>query len=170
MKITLKALVSVLAIASLIIYTGCGGGSDPAPSIEDQQLEKLSGTWSVSSVTLGSVDKTADYKTPNFQLVISGTAGATIFSYSTSGRPTTSPWKLNGTYVFGGDPEKQIIRDYDSTKPDSDPVNIDKLPTTYSVSADGKTLQLNFTFAGPGYQSARTSNVGGDWVFTFTKQ
>lgn len=158
MKITLKALVSVLAIASLIIYTGCGGGSDPAPSVEDQQLEKLIATWNISDVTLDGVSKKTEYTA--FSLNISGTAGATSFGYSTSGRPATSPWLAQGTWAFGANPESQIIRDAD--KP------ADKLDLTYSVSADGKKLQISFTFAGTGY-TARTSNVKGAWVFTFTK-
>ena len=157
MKITLKAFTSVLAIASLILFTGCGGGSEPTPSVEDQQLAKLSATWTISDVTLDAVSKKTDYSA--FTLTISGTAGATSFGYSTSGRPSTSPWKGSGTWEFGTSAESQITRDKGTA---------DELPLTYSLSADGKTLQVSFTFSGTGY-TARTSNVKGAWVFTFTK-
>ena len=158
MKITLKALASVLGIVTLLTIFGCGGDPPPSKSIQDQQLEKLSATWNVSTVTLspGPVDKTADYKTSNFQLVISGTPGTNSFSYSTSGRPAISPWPATGTATFGVKPETQFTRDSD------------KVDMAYSISADGKTLQINFNFAGAGYP-ARVSNVKGDWAFTFVK-
>lgn len=161
MKITLKALTSLIALVVLLTYSSCDKNSTPAPSVEEVQLGKLNSTWKLSEATLGTpaVSKKSDYA--NFQLVLSGTVGnADGFTYTTTGRPANSPWPANGNWVFGSSPETDIIRDPKKTA--------DVLPITYSISADGKTLQLSFSFNGTGYP-ARTSVVTGNWVFTFTK-
>lgn len=155
MKIS-NTLSSLLLASIVLIITSCGKDPAPEPPIEEVQLGKLATTWKISDVKLDDVSKKTDY--PNFQLVISGTAGATSFGYSTTGRPATSPWPASGTWAFGANPETQIVRDSGA----------DKLDITYAVSADGNQLQLNFTFSGTGYP-ARVSNVVGKWVFTFTK-
>ena len=156
MKITLKALATVLSIVSLLTIFGCGGDPPPAKSIQDQQLEKLSATWRTSEVTLDGASKKIDYK--DFALVLTGTAGATSFGYSVTGRPSNSPWPPSGSWAFGANPESQMVRD--ETK--------DKLDMMYVLSANGDTLQISFTFSGTGYP-ARVSNVKGAWVFTFVK-
>jgi len=156
MKITLKILTSVLVLT--ILFSSCKKNDPTPPSIEDQQLEKLTAAWKVSSATLGGAPQSG-YE--NFTLTLSGTAGANSYSYSTSAGSTTlsnTPWPSNGNWNFGDDPENQIVRDKDTDK---------ELDMTYSVS-DTK-LQVNFNFSGVGFP-ARVSNVNGDWVFEFTKQ
>src|SRR4051812_20913790 len=119
MKISLKILASVLVLTAL--FSACKK-DDPDPvSVEDQQLAKLAASWKASSATL---DGTAQTGYDNFVLTISGTAGATSFGYTASGRPSNSPWPASGTWVFGANPESQIVRD----------TGADKLDMTYSVS------------------------------------
>jgi len=120
--------------------------------IEDLQLEKLSKTWSATSVKLDNVDQ-AGYD--NFALTISGTAGSSSFGYSVTGRPPLSPWPSTGQWKYGVSPETQIIRD---------PSTGDELDITYSVT--NSQLQIIFTFTGDGYQG-RISNVKGQWIFIF---
>lgn len=156
MKRYFKTVLAFSAIAALLTYSGCGPGSDPAPTEQEVQLEKLKTTWTVTEVKLDNVSKLSDYT--NFKLVVDGsiTDGAlTGGSYSTQGRPALSPWPSSGNWVFGTDPVTQITRDPDKTA--------DKLDLTYSVT--DTQLQVTFTFAREGY--ARTSNVKGQWVFTF---
>ncbi|HEY5823688.1 MAG TPA: hypothetical protein VIT44_04955 [Cyclobacteriaceae bacterium] len=155
MKITLKILASVLVLT--ILFSACKP-NDPDPiSIEDQQLEKLTASWKLSTPTSATLDGTAQKGYDNFVLTISGTAGATSFGYTAAGRPSNSPWPPSGTWVFGANPESQIVRD----------TGADKLDMTYSVS--GTELQVTFNFSGVGYPSSRVSNVKGQWVFTFKK-
>jgi hypothetical protein len=153
MKIT-HALSSLIVSAVILTISSCG--SDPAPeaSIEEKQLAKLATTWKISDVKLDDVSKKADYT--NFQLTISGTPGANSFGYTSSGRPSSSPWPASGTWKFGANPETQITRD-------------DDVVITYAVSEDGAKLQLNFDFSGVPYPGSRVSNVKGKWVFNFTK-
>lgn len=158
MKI-LRVLSLMLVSAVLLTYMGCdGGGSTPEP-IEDVQFTKLAKTWKVNTVTFtgtGPQDRTAEFKDLNFQLVLGGTKGAPPFSYTTTGRPSKSPWKANGTWEFGSSVEDQIVRDKGTS---------DQLAIEYLVTES--TLRLTFQFNGEGY-NAKTDQVQGNWVFTFT--
>jgi hypothetical protein len=152
-----KLILLLLSVGVLFSLTNCGGDSKPAESIADQQLAKLSKTWKLTSVTLqGDQVNTPSYS--NFQLVITGTKGATSFGYTTTGRPTTlSPWKASGTWAFVKDQETTLItRDPDNAS--------DKLDMTYAVSESA--LEISFNFTGQGYQG-RTNQVTGNWVFKF---
>lgn len=149
----LKSLVSLVAIAALVLFSNCG--DDPSePPIQDQQLEKLAATWNIASASRDGV--AVDYT--GFKLTISGTPGATSFDYSTQGRPALSPWKSSGKWSFGQSVETQIIRD---------PGTADELQMTYVVT--DTSLQLTFTFNGNGYSNPRVGVVRGQWVFNFTK-
>jgi hypothetical protein len=158
MKFYFKPFLSALVIVVLLGYSSCGpGGGDPVPP-EDEQLALLSSTWKVGTsgnVTLDGVSKKTDYS--GFQLVISGTPGATSFGYTTSGRPALSAWPSSGTWAFGSNVTTDIVRDKGNTAKE--------LPVTYVVTEN--TLELTFTYNGAG--EARTNKVTGTWVFTLTK-
>lgn len=79
-----KAMLVVIALGSLLTYSGCKKNSGPGQTPQDAQLVRLSKTWKFSKVTLDGVDQTGY---TNFQLTISGTAGQTTFGYTCSGRP-----------------------------------------------------------------------------------
>ncbi len=158
----MKALKSFLLIASvgvLFTFSNCGGGGSTPEPVADQQLAKLSKTWKLNTVTLGTADKKASY--PSFVLTISGTKGQTSFGYKTTGNPTVkSVWKGNGSWSFGADPKTMLIRDPSITT--------DKLEMSYVVSET--TLQIIFTFPDtlPGYDNqGRAEVVTGIWTFTF---
>lgn len=148
-----RILTSVVSFAVILVFSGCGGKSSPAESTQDKQLGLLSHTWKAATVTLNSTDQSSSWT--NFQLTISGTKGATSFTYSCAGRPALSPWPASGAWAFGTDPVTQIIRDKGTG---------DELPVTYTVTAT--TLQITFNYSGNGY--TRVNNVSGNWVFTFT--
>jgi hypothetical protein len=149
-----KVLFLVIVAVFFVSLSGCKKPEPTPPTPEEEQLEKLKQTWKIEKVTLDGAVKTTDYTA--FTLLISGTAGASSFSYTASGRPATSPWPASGTWIFGADPLSDIIRDPTSTA--------DKLDMKYSVT--DTQLQISFNFAGTGY-NARTSIVKGAWVFTF---
>ncbi|MFZ5998916.1 MAG: hypothetical protein ACOYW3_00270 [Bacteroidota bacterium] len=158
MKRYFKTVLAFSAIAALLTYSGCGPGSDPAPTEQEVQLGKLKSTWKITEVKLDNVSKLTDYT--GFELTITGSitdGNLTGGGYSAKNRPKLSPWLAEGNWVFGTDPVTQITRDPDKSA--------DKLDVTYSVT--DTQLQLTFTFAREGYSTARTSNVKGQWVFTF---
>jgi len=149
----LRILSFLMVTSVLLTYMGCKPDDPPPPPVTDVQFDKLSKTWKINTVTLDGVDKTSDYT--GFQLTFSGTKGTPPFNYTTSARPTLSPWKASGTWDFGAAPETQIIRDKGTA---------DELAVTYAVTE--ATLTVSFTFNGAGYP-ARTSVVKGAWVYTF---
>lgn len=158
MKFYIKPVLSVIALAILIGYSGCGGGKEPGPSDEEKALSDLSATWKVGTggdVKLDGVSKKADYA--NFTLTISGTAGATSYGYTTSGRPSLSPWPSSGAWKFGDVIATDIVRDPGTAK---------ELDMHYTVSGDN--LELSFVYNQAG--ESRTSQVTGTWTFTLTKQ
>ena len=146
-----RSLAVIVVAAAIFNLTSCG--SDPAPekSPQDQQLEKLSKTWKMTSVTQDGNAPQDPYT--GFQLGITSTAGQTTFSYTTTGRPTGtfSPWGPSGTFTFGSDFATTLTRDDGTT-------------ITYAVSAT--QLQMTFTYSGAGYQT-RAGVFTGNWVFTF---
>ena len=158
-----KLILLLLSVGVLFSLTNCGGDSKPAESIADQQLTKLSKTWKLTSVTLdASPVPNPPATTPSyaaFQLVITGTKGATSFGYTTSGRPSLSPWKASGTWSFVKDQETTLItRDPDNTS--------DKLDMTYVVSESALEISFNFQNPNGGYQG-RTDQTKGNWIFKF---
>ena len=149
----LRILSLLGLVVTLLTYSSCKDNKPTPEPITDVQLGKLSKTWKVDAVTRDGVDKKTDYAA--FQLILTGTKGNTSFGYTTSGRPSLSPWKSSGSWEFGTAPETQIIRDKGTA---------DELPMTYAVTET--TLSITFTFNGAGYTS-RTGVVKGQWIFTF---
>jgi len=150
-------VISFLAVAvALSTYMGCKSkGSDPEP-IADVQFAKLAKTWKVSTVSRDGEDQTANYT--GFQLVLGGTKGNPPSSYTTTARPTLSPWKASGIWEFGSAVETQIVRDKGAAElPEG-------LAMTYTVTES--TLTLTFQYNGDGY-NAKTEQVQGPWIFTF---
>jgi len=162
MKFYLKPILSVLALAVLLGYSGCGGKNNTGPSVEEVQLGKLSTTWKIdtsnpnSDVTLAGVSKRSDYN--GFTLTLTGSAGATSYNYVKTGGPSLTPWPTSGTWKFGTDPETDIIRDPG--------VQGKELQATYSVTDN--TLEIQFSYTGTG-EASRTSEVKGQWVFKLVK-
>ncbi len=151
----LKYLLLIAFIGVLFTFSNCGGDKKTAEPITDVQLAKLSKTWKLTSVTLDGAPVTTPSYTA-FQLSITGTKGATSFGYTTTGRPSLSPWKTSGTWSFVKDQETaKITRDPDSTT--------DKLDMDYTVTET--TLTISFNFQGQGY--TRVDQVKGNWTFNF---
>lgn len=149
----LRILSFLGLIVLLLTYSSCGRDKPVVEPITDVQMAKLTKPWKANTVTLDGVDKKADYSA--FLLTLTGTKGNTSGGYSTSGRPSLSPWKASGNWEFGGSPETQLIRDKGTA---------DEQAVTYAVTES--TLSISFTFTGTGYTS-RTGVVKGQWIFTF---
>jgi hypothetical protein len=157
MKFYLKPILSVLALAVLLGYSGCGGKNNPGPSVEEVQLGKLSAVWKVGStgdVTLDAVSKKTDYQ--NFTLTLTGSAGASTYNFVKTGGPALTPFPTSGSWKFGTNPETDIlIGDGDK-----------QLNATYSVT--DSQLQITFNYQGAG-EASRTGEVKGTWVFKLVK-
>lgn len=146
-----KFILSAALIGVLLSYSGCKSPTHE-PNPKDTQITKLSFTWKLTK-NEAKLDGQAQPGYDNFQLTASGSAGQTSFGYTTTGRPSLSPWPASGTFTFGTDFATQLVRD-------------DGLPVTYSVS--DTQLQITFNYTGAGI-AGRVNNVKGNWVYTFTK-
>ena len=139
MKTYLKYIYFLALIAAAITFSHCGGGDEPGPdqkAAAEEQLERISGSWDLVSVSQDGTDVSADY---------------TGFTLTMSGNLTTNKENVNGTYssTNGGqvfpsagswafapaNVGSQIILDNDLT-------------VNYSFS--GNNLVLQYTFSAPG--------------------
>lgn len=154
MKFAGKIVLALGIVCFLMTYSGCKK-NPPAPvPVTDQQLDLLTKSpWNATGVTLDGVDKMSDYA--NFVLTMTGTKGNPQFTFSTAGRPTLSPWPLNGNFTF------------DSNSPATKLSRNDTPPVAVDYTATASTLTMNFDFNGNGY-TARIGSVKGHWIFTFS--
>ncbi|MBL0740419.1 hypothetical protein [Chryseolinea lacunae] len=138
--------------------SACGSDDADEPSVEEQQLARLSKTWVIKSASQDG-DRTADFKSPDLTLNVSGTFNKTTpkgpYAYAVSGKlPTPSPWSAQpGLWTFATDTNDVLVRD-------------DGVRIRY-VLAD-KTLTLTFTCATCNEDNGRTNSAEGDWTFVFT--
>src|SRR6187402_1306932 len=130
MKLYIRILIA-LGLTGIFL-SGCGEGE--GPSAKEKQLNNLSGTWEVSSVTVDENDVTTDYTT--FEVTLSGSANADVFAYGVTGRPDLSPWPAGGTWSFGSDLNSDFVRD---------PETADELLIDYSVTDTQLTMAFTFS-------------------------
>lgn len=158
MKFVTKWRSLITLFAAVLVLSSCGG-DDNEKSEEELQLDKLRGTWTLSSVQNDGVDRTDEY--PNMSITLSGTytSGGTYNLASVADEwPSISPWKATDTWKFAPDNVGTIIVR-----------QIDLQAMNYSLSNSDNTLTIEFTYGGQGYNNGRTESVGGNWKFTFTR-
>ena len=144
----LSTLATILLLATLPITQSCKDPGQGTPTAEEQQIEKLTKTWTVESVTFGgSEDRTTDWS--GFTLTVTGNQG-----YSTTNAFSPGPWPASGTWSFattGGTADiNKVLRD-------------DGLEIAITVSAT--SLTMTFTYDDTTHQGGRTEAVNGEYVF-----
>src|SRR5688572_23692778 len=150
----LSRLLSLLILVSAgLFFTNCGGGGGEDPDPAEEQLNKLVGTWTVTSATLNG---TAKAEFTGAQLTI--TSGKQFNFIKDAGTIDASPWPASVGWDFGADVTTNITR-HDATG---------SIAVEYTVSGSSLTMKLN-DYAGTAYDIARVKSVEGDWVFNFTK-
>lgn len=158
MKHLARILSLLILVSATLFIAACDGGDGNEPSEKEKQIDLLVGTWKATAVTLDGdphPEFTEDIgnSTP-FTITIAKSSSETM-TYTTSQRPSLSPWNSGGILTFGTSVATQLKRD--------DNVNL-----TYSVSGSNLTLTLT-DYTGEGYTAGRTKTVEGDWIFTMTK-
>jgi hypothetical protein len=162
MKLATRILSLLVLVTLTMFYVGCDKNKGEDESEQSIQFKKLTGTWTVSSVTDANGPR-EDFE--GVTLILGGTfaENASNFTYNVNGTlPDPSPWPKGAhTWKFGTDPSTDVIRD---------PGTDDEIPCEYVVSSDGKSLQVSFSIPdGGGFAGGRTSSVVGAWTFNFTK-
>jgi len=151
---TIKALLSIAVVAALTVFSSCGGGDDGgAPSISID--EKLSGNWSLSSVTRDNSDVTGEFSGFSISLSSSGpNSGGGSYSASNGGTLLTS-----GSYSLSGTSSISFSESSGSVT----------YSATSSLSNEDKTLTISFYNPTTTFGGGRTEGLAGDYVFVLNK-
>lgn len=165
MKVAAR-IFSLLILASAVIFLSNCKDKDPDPTPEQVQLQKLVGSWTLTSATLDGDDRNEDV---NGVLVFEGTyvsEGGTYKYYFSSGElpsPGASPWPKKtsadkGSWKFGTDPNTQIVR------------LDDDMQISYTMPAENQ-LTLQFTCSNCTFEGGpiRSKAISGVWIFSLTK-
>ncbi|MGC3944846.1 MAG: hypothetical protein QM762_10070 [Chryseolinea sp.] len=158
MKFVTKWRSLIALFAAVLVLSSCGG-DDNEKSEEEVQLDKLKGTWTMTSVENDGVDRSDEY--PNMTMTLNGTytsGGVYNLASNADEWPSISPWKADDTWKFNADtPTTIIIRQSDLQA------------LNYTLTSSDSQLKIEFNYSGAGFNNGRTSSVGGNWVFTFSK-
>ena len=152
MKHLARILSLLILVSATVFFTACDKSDGGGKSEKDQQIDKLVGTWTATSVTHNTDPQ--DAYTGTFKLTITRSSSE-LMTYSTAGRPSGVPtsWDSDGTLAFGSTITSDLIRDDGQT-------------ITYSLSGSTLTMTISgFT----GSYVGRVESAEGDWVFTMTK-
>ncbi len=150
----LSRLFSLLILVSAgLFFTNCGGGGGEDPDPEQDQLDLLVGTWTVTSATLNGAAK-AEFTGAKLEI----TSGKQFKFTKDAGSIDASPWPATVGWDFGSDVKSNITR-HDTGG---------SVPLNYSVSASDLQIDIN-NYAGEAYDIARVQSVEGNWKFYFTK-
>lgn len=159
-----RGLALLTVIATTVFVSGCKKKDDPKPEAQ-VQLENLSKSWGLSTVTLDGTTRT-DFT--NVVLTVTGSFNSQTplgpYSYSFKGTfPQPSPWPQTGNWSFS---DAATVSSVITRKPDDLQVN-------YSLANSGSTLilTLDYPSTGAGFAGGtftRTEQVKGKWIFTFT--
>lgn len=146
----LSYLLSTIVLFSVLLTVGCKKKSDPGPSEEELQLDRVAKSWTVTAAQLGSEDVTDGFS--GFSIKIDENLG-----YTASGATRDpQPWPLSGTFSFKEGDLNTLQRN-------------DGLDMTLNVNDDGTTMTLSFTFDENTHQSGgRVEAINGAWSFSFT--
>ncbi|MEM6522769.1 MAG: hypothetical protein AAF693_03210 [Bacteroidota bacterium] len=150
-------LLSVVILAGVLAMTGCGDDDSSGPTITEQQLSALVGTWAPTngdaSVTLGGSGNDAPGDWSNFSITFTNSQTASV---------SNVPDEVIGMFAINS-----------FTFSNESVTNIG-----LTFGADAATVQVNsetniilsFTLEDGGSLGARTSSVQGNWSFDLTKQ
>ncbi|MFW5700382.1 MAG: hypothetical protein ACOCWM_01725 [Cyclobacteriaceae bacterium] len=139
MNTHIKILSSTILLSLLITFSHCGGGDEPEPDQKtdaEEQLERISGSYDLVSVSQDGTDVSGDYT--GFTLTMSGNLTANKENvdgtYSSTNGGEVFP--ASGSWAFApANVNSQIVLDNDLT-------------VNYSFSGDN--LVLVYTFTAPG--------------------
>lgn len=157
----MKFPFSLLALALVVSLASCDKDDPKKKSEGQQQLEKLTSTWTIQSAVNDGEDRTEEFD--GFTLTLGGGSYAenNTYNYSVEGlRPNPSPWPASGTWKFGTNKTTEIIRD---------PATDSEISVAYQVTDSQLTLYFEVPDAGGWPGTGRIEAVSGDWVFTLTK-
>ena len=148
-------LLSFMVLTAIMLTTSCDDGDDSGPTIQEQQLAAVLGTWatqSTSDVKLDQDDAPGDWS--DFSLTFNNQNGVV----ATGIPPESEVFSLTSFETTGNSASQfQLIFNGASAE-------------NASLSISGGTMELSFTLSSDTDQlGARVNSVEGDWTFSLTK-
>ena len=141
-KLTLLAIILI----SGTLWSSCKKDPPPPKTPEEEQTEKLVGTWMVATgsnaVTISGTDVTEDWAA--FELTL------TDGGFTSANANSAEVWPPNGTWSFATDDVTTLVR--------GDGVEI-------TVNVTETALLMQFTYSSSG---GRLDGIDGNWVFNMT--
>jgi hypothetical protein len=150
MNMKKHCLSFLIMIVSLVVFTGCKK-DEVTPSVEEQQLQKLSGTWKPGSVQVDGTDISSDYT--NFKITFFKDGSTTKFATTYPGNAFKT--SLDSWSFVAGSQGSKITRTSDNVQ--------------IAVQFDQANLVLAFTIA-PTPTGGRVSGLSGNFVFRLVKE
>lgn len=145
MKI-MKNILIALSIVATALLTSCDGSDSPSPQPDPQQemIDALTKTWTVTEVTLDNVSVTGEWNNFSIQFMNDKT-----YSSTSSTNEQKLVWPIIGSYTFPDTNNPNMIsRD--------DGVEI----TLSNVTETSATLSFRIS-----NRSGRVDGLIGEWVF-----
>ncbi|MEM7548564.1 MAG: hypothetical protein AAF363_02755 [Bacteroidota bacterium] len=149
-----RTLIIIPQIVLLITISSCS--DDDSPTLAQQQLDELVGTWAVTDdadITTDGTNATGDWS--NFQIIFA----------------------LDQTVQVSGVPQEAEIFNINSFEVNGSSTNNfsisfnDKSQETASISINGDILNLSFVLSSDDDQlGQRISSTSGEWMFRMNRQ
>ena len=154
-------LLSVGMVLSSLALVGCGDDDGDGPTIQEQQLTALVGTWSTkdgdSGVTQNDADAPGDWTSTTFTFAAGSDNGGT---FSISNQPTDEITVFNnagGSFTISGSTAENFQVVFAGGG-------------TVSVKVTSATeIELTTTIADDAVIGGRTQSINGPWKFVLTK-
>ena len=148
-----KYIFSLVILVSFLGFISCGDDDSPEPTLEEQRLENIAGTWSTGSVTLNNNAAPGDWS--NFSITFTQQKGASV-----TGDPKSEVDIFAiSTYDFGG-----------GTSASNFDVIFNGMPAEVaSININANSMTMSFTLSEGDKLGAKVLSVEGDWVFNLTK-
>jgi len=149
---TIKNILLLSLIATMLVFPSCGGGDDPSISLD----ELLSGSWKLSSVTVDGNDVTSDFSGFTLSLSSNGpNSGGGYYSATNGGSLLTSgSYNVDNTKIY--------------TMNESNGQNSYSI-TSFSLTNDNKTLTFGFYNPTTTFGGGRIEGLSGEYVFVLNK-
>jgi len=146
--------IFILLLTVTLTQIACSDDDSSSKTAAEEQSEKLTGRWKVTTVTLDGAVREAYTETV---FTLSPLTSGANMSYIIEENPDQSPWRASsgGRLFFDTqDPAKYLTRE-------------DDVRISYEVTET--TLVFEFTYAEPS-TTGRIGGIVGEWKFVFVKQ
>ncbi len=153
----LNYLLTLGVLISFFAVIGCGGDDPEGPTINEQQLEALVGTWvtsSASDVKLNGADAPGDWD--NFSITFTAQGDVTVTGDDPSNE--VDIFQIS-QYEILGDQVNTFTLEFNNDATE-----------TANVTISGTTMTMSFTLAADDKLGAKVLSVEGNWVFNLDKQ